>query len=76
MALSADTQSKIDKALQDKQSADAADVEHQAKLDALNQAIKDESLAKDASLEAHKVAANSAHDALVALAAELGVPLA
>lgn len=75
MALSPATQAAINQAIADKQNADSVDQAHQVTINALNLAQQQEADAAAASLAAHQQALASAHAALAALAAELGVPL-
>lgn len=75
VTLTPDTQAKLDQAFADKQAAADADTADQSAADALAaaQAAK-EATAAD-SLAKHQTATTSAHDALAAIAAELGFPL-
>ena len=75
MALTLETQAKIDRAFSDKDTAETADKTHIDAVDDLTLAIKAESDTASAALTAHQVATQSAHDALAAIAAELGFPL-
>jgi len=75
--LSQETQAKLMAALTDKDGADAADASYQALASELVTAQKAESDGKTASLAAHQRALDSAHDALAAVAQDLGMgPLA
>lgn len=74
MPLSQDTQAKIDKAISDKQLATAADQGDTQAGQALVQAQAAKDQAHQGSLDAHITALASAHDAIAALMADLGVP--
>jgi hypothetical protein len=75
VTLTPETQAKIDKAFADKQAAQDADATDAAAATTLTQA----QAAKDASaadaLAKHQTATASAHDALAAVADDLGFPL-
>ena len=72
---SAETQTLIDQAFSDKAFAAGADASHEDAIRVLATAIDEEAADKNAALQAHKIATASAHDALEALATELGYNL-
>lgn len=75
MALSPETQAKIDKAFADKANAGFADNTLSTDTAALTAAQAKVTDSTTAALAAHQTASTSAHDALAALAVELGFPL-
>ncbi len=73
--LSDATQQAIDDAEEARDAAAAADLAHQQAVDTLTISQKGEADTAAAALEAHKRSSDLGHNALVKLAAELGVSL-
>lgn len=69
------TRAKIAKAFQSKDAADAASTAHDSSATALTAAQRDEHDKLEAAATAHEQAATDAHEALAAVAADLGFPL-
>ena len=75
MSLSPATQALLDAAFVSKDAASHLDEAHQHAADELVLATKDEKDTADAALAGHAKASSDAHDALAAIAVELGFAL-